>query len=432
MKRLSVILLFVLTLVSCTRNTNDIAAGLETYRDVYTEETEDGENVLPYIPPEEEAAVTGILAEEFTIHDGKYYFGLKHAFDRGGGVRMLAYADVETGNYGIVCQDHLCPHNSPKVCKYAELDYFRFTDKPGVFYAVRMTSEMYLCRIDLNEDTVENIKKLDFFGWNLLGYSDGRMYFSENVTVTKDKQTVSELRISYVEDATREIVQLELPEEEWPYRIQLPRFVWNGGFYIFTDQKIIRTDPTNSDTSVIADLGMNISQWYMDTGTGELYFSCVDQNNHTGSVYVVKDGGAPDKLPLPHEEIYTFTLNHNKIYYTTYDPVYLGTSGQAFHDPGNEDAHGTYDYTGGKLYAVDRYHPSEAEELAYEVSGIALDKAARLESAVVMGDYLYIDEIDILREVKNGREYVSFDYARNVSKLRIGLRDGSLVRITFE
>ena len=433
MKKLTaIIILLALAIVSCTKNTDNIAAGLETYREVYTEETDDDENVLPYVPPEEEATVTGILSSDFTIYDGKYYFELKHAFDNGGGVRMLAYADVETGNYGIVCQDHLCPHNSPKVCKYAELGYFRFTDKPGVLYAVRMTSDMYLCRIDLNEDSVENIKKLDYFGWDILGYSDGRMYFSESITVTKDKQTVSELRISYVDDASREVVQMELPKEEWPYMTRLPRFVWNGYFYIFTDQKIVRTDPTYSDTTVIADLGMSISQWYMDTGTGELYFSCTDQRNNTGSIYVVKDGGTPEKLDLPHEEIYTFTLHHSKIYYTTYDPVYMGTSGQAFYDPGNEDQHGTYDYTGGKLYAVDRYTPYEAEEMAYEVSGIALNKAAMLESAVVMGDYLYMDEIDILREVKNGREYVSFDYARNVSKIRIGLRDGSAVRISFE
>ncbi|MBQ8333784.1 MAG: hypothetical protein IJX93_08430 [Clostridia bacterium] len=435
MKKLTVILL-ALAFVSCTKN--DIAAGLETYRDIYTEAPEEGENILPYIPPEEEVTVTGILSSDFTIYDGKYYFELKHAFDKGGGVRMLAYADVETGNYGIVCQDHLCPHNSPDVCKYADLGFFCFTDKPGVFYAVRLQYPNHLCRVDLNNDTVERIRtadwgrKINSYSWNLLGYTDGRMYYSESVYYTENRMTQNERKIFCVDDKTLEISEIEMPGEDWPYQGKQPRFIWNGYFYIFTDNKIVRTDPTYTDTTVIADMGMTVSQWYLDTAAGELYFSCVERENNTGSVYVVKDGGAPEKLELPHEEIYTFTINQSRIYYTSYDPVYLGVSGQARLNPGKEDQYLTYDYTGGKLYAVDRDNPSGEPELVYEVSGIPLNRALKLEDAVVLGDYLYVDEVDITREVIDGTEYVYFDYSRDVSKLRIGLKDGSAVRIVFE
>jgi len=439
MKKLTaIIILLALAIVSCTKNTDNIAAGLETYREVYTEETDDDENVLPYVPPEEEATVTGILSSDFTIYDGKYYFELKHAFDNGGGVRMLAYADMETGSYGIVCQDPLCTHSDAEVCKYADLSDFRFTDKPGVFYAVRALYPAYLCRVDLNRDTVERIKtvewgkKIDTYRWFPIGYTGGRMYFEESVYYTEDRMTKNETKICYVDDKTLEVAEVETPGDDWPYPGTRPRFVWNGYFYIFTDNKIIRTDPTYTETSVVADMGMTVSQWYLDTASGELYFSCIDRMSNTGSVYVVKDGGAPEKLNLPHDEVFSFTINHSRLYYTTYDPVYLGISGQARLHPGNEKQYLTYDYTGGKLYAVDRENPSSEAELVYEVSDIPLNKAVMLEDAVVLGDYLYIDEVDILREVVDGKEYVSFDYARNVSKIRIGLRDGSAVRISFE
>jgi len=433
MKKLTALLLAVLALTSCTADTEiDIAENLETFRDVFTEETEAGETILPYIPPEDSASVTGIIAQDFTIQDGKYYFELKHAFGIGGGVRMLAYADVATGNYGIVCQDHLCPHTSPKVCKYADLSYHCFTDKPGVYYAVRMDIPMYLCRVDLNKDIVENIHELDFFGWDMLGYSDGRMYFYESEYMTVDQKTTCIPHIFYVDDNTREIIEIEQPSGDWIYTNTSPRFVWNGNFYVFTDKKIVKTTPTYDNPEVIADLGMEIEQWYMDTGTGELYFSCTNPNTLTGSVYVVKDGIEPEKVNLPHENIYTFTLNADRIYYTVYDPVFMGISGQSFFKKEGEEDRKSYDYTGGKLYAVDRDNPSVAEEMVYEVNGIPLDKALRLESSVVVGDYLYVDEINVLREVRNGQEYVSFDYARDVSKIRVGLKDGSFTRISFD
>ena len=147
---------------------------------------------------------------------------------------------------------------------------------------------------------------------------------------------------------------------------------------------------------------------------------------------MIKDN-IPEKVNLPHDEVYTFTVTHEKIYYTIYDPVYLGISAQASYAPSEEaENHKTYDYTGGKLYSVDRNNPSVVEEVVYEVKDIPLDKAVMLESAVVIGDYLYIDEINVLREVRQGKEYVSFDYSRDVSKIRIGLKDGSFTRISFE
>lgn len=422
MKKL-IALLLLLALTGCTVSDKTAETG-RAYYDIFKEE-----NKLPYVLPEKGTTVDGIFAEDFTIQDSRYYFEIKHAFDIGGGVRMLAYTDISTGDYEIVCQNPQCSHSSPKVCKYADLGYYCFTDKPGIIYAVRMNSDMQLCRIDLNEDRVEDIHKLNYFDWDLLGYSNGKMYFREKRTVTEDKNLFSYTAYCYVDDANREVVEFEKPKSEYTY--SKPLFVRNGDFYLISDSKIIRTDPMFENFEVIADTGMPINQWYLDSGTEEIYFSCIDVENRLGSVYVVKDD-VPEKVNLPYGEIYSFTINHEKIYYTVYDPVYLGISAAAsYYAPEEAEKHKTYDYTGGKLYAADRNNPSSAE-LIYEVQGLPMNKAAKLESAVVVGDYLYMDVINILRDVREGREYVSFDYARDVSKIRIGLKDGSLVRIDFE
>ena len=79
MKKLTAILLAVLTLTSCTADTEiDIAEGLETYREAYTEAGRETE--VPYTPPEEiqtEDTTTqwgGIFSPDFTVSGGKYYF----------------------------------------------------------------------------------------------------------------------------------------------------------------------------------------------------------------------------------------------------------------------------------------------------------------------------------------------------------------------
>ena len=89
MKKLTALLLALLTLTSCTAGTDDIAEGLETYRDVYggtpapvqteaPDETEP-ETAIPEedLPVNYGTTVEGIVSNDFTINDGKMYFELK-------------------------------------------------------------------------------------------------------------------------------------------------------------------------------------------------------------------------------------------------------------------------------------------------------------------------------------------------------------------
>ena len=115
MKKLTaIVILLTLAFASCTKSTDDdIAAGLETYRDVYADESQDAESEVPYVPPVEGISVNGIFKDnEHVVRDGKYYFETRRRTSKNGNnyVTMLAYADLETGTSGIVCPDPLCTH----------------------------------------------------------------------------------------------------------------------------------------------------------------------------------------------------------------------------------------------------------------------------------------------------------------------------------
>ncbi|MBQ8511030.1 MAG: hypothetical protein IJ497_00305, partial [Clostridia bacterium] len=75
MKKLTAILL-ALALVSCTK-TDDIAAGLETYREVYGSGSS--------APAEAPLYMDGIESPDFYISGGKYYFMVSRRITRPSG-----------------------------------------------------------------------------------------------------------------------------------------------------------------------------------------------------------------------------------------------------------------------------------------------------------------------------------------------------------
>ncbi|MBQ2724550.1 MAG: hypothetical protein IJF78_02465 [Clostridia bacterium] len=431
MKKLTVLLLAVLTLTSCTAGTGDIAEGLETYREKY-EEPE-----VPYIPQDVESAFN-IVSQDVCIRDGKYYFELKKAFDHGGGVRMITCVDVATGNFGAVCPDPLCTHSNREECKYADLSQCHFSDIPGVYYTYLFDLNSQIYRVDLNRDTVELVYTFTEEGHgfgSIRGYADGKLYFYQMLYETADKKTETREKLYYLEEATGEIVQYEQTDDLSVFTGRTPHFILDGYFWFVSGNQLIRTDSDYRNHTVVAEFDNTVRQWYMDLETRELYFAFRDDEARTGSVYVYRDG-VTEQIPLPHAAISAFTLTEDRILYCIYDPVFYGISKLAFHADMNGETYDpeqyyTYDMTGGKLYAVDRDNPSGDAELIYASENIAADKLAKLDSCIALGDYLYFDQIEITREVINGKEYIFKSSARNVEKIRYGLKDGSLSRVTF-
>ena len=435
MKKLTAILLAVLALTSCTAATEiDIAEGLETYREAYTESGRETE--VPYTPPEEiqtEDTTTqwgGIFSPDFTVSGGKYYFETRRSESRGNSVSMIAYTDLATGNSGILCPDPLCTHQSAEVCKYADLQGIYFTDEEGVFYSCRHTFTTTIYRVDVNNDTVQTACEINSFNVNLLGYDNGKLYFYELKFGMEGRTAGISYLISCLDTDTGKVTELGYIPDEWALALNLILFVRNDEIYFTAySSKLMKTDL--SLTNVIEVIAADPWQWYWDEGTDALYFSTSDPEKQTGSVYVHKDGKT-EQIPLPHENIHAFTMTEDRIYYSPYDPVFYGFSNVAFYFEDDPEEHKVYDYTGGKVYAVDRDNPSAEAELVYEASVIDGNRMADLDNCAVFGDYLYFNEITVRREVLGGVEFVTFSLADDVSKIRVGLKDGSFTRISFD
>jgi len=453
MKKLTALLLAALALTSCTAGTDDIAEGLETFRDVYggtpapvqTEASDETETEPETAIPEEDlpvnygTTVEGIVSDDFTINDGKMYFELQHRVNSKSGshsAKIFAYIDLNTENYAFICPDPLCSHNNADTCRYLDLRYLHFTDEPGICYAVQYAEMPFrIYRVDLRNDAFRVAAEYDWFNTSLLGFTNGKMYLHERNTETEDKQTKVTRKISCIDHQSGDLIEVgNIPEQWADCQIKFLHddeiwFIMKNGFY--------KTDPAFENVTKLFESpdGPINQQVFMDTVTGEVYFNVRDTEKRSGSVYVYREGKV-SKINLPHNDIYYFTIDRNRIYYSTYDPIYYGISKTAYLaelEGKNVDIedYKVYDYTSGKIYAVSRDNPAEEAELIYDNNGETMLCNSN-HDYMVLGDYLYHDETAVIREVIGGREYVYFSSADQKNKIRVGLKDGSFTRISFD
>ncbi len=431
MIKLIAILLAALMLTACTADTDDIAAGLETYREVYGDTAD-----RPYTPPEE--LTNGILSQNFTIWDGKYYFEVEQygSIEKEFGSVlapsvMLTYMNLKTGNWSYVCSDPLCAHDSELTCRYVNLEGCYPTETPGMYYCLRASSpadEIFLA--DLNRDTVKLVHTMTAPSSDIIGYEDGKLYFYEKFRSTDNNQTQNTIRFSCLDHGNGEITELGVLPDTWAYQMSVPDFILDGKFYFRSNHKIIRTDPSFLEITELLETDMEIGQWYLDQGNGELFVSAIDRKRNLGSVYIYCDSSL-ERLILPHENIYSFTVTEDKIYYTTYNPVYYGISLGAHYmsESGIAEDFSIYDYSGGKLYVADRNNPSENAETVYEITASSANTMPYLWNITVLGDYLFYEEISLSTQVIAGTEYTQ---TNDTTKIRVGLKDGSFTRISFD
>jgi len=425
MKKCIAILLFVLALASCTKNTDAIV--------VYDAA------VQISIPAEEVPYMDGILSDGFTVSGGKYYFPVSRRITRPNGSgtvtetnTMLAYVIPASGNAAYVCSDPLCSHITAEECRFVNLREYCFTDIPGVFYAYRDSDNFGYRSIwlaDLNEGTSRLVHEA---GWRsaAVGFEDGKLYFYDIEEITQGRQTVTIYTYYALDHETGEVSATGRIPDDWPYLRKHAAFLFGGRFCFLTDNMLIQTDTAFESIVEIAELPEPVVQWYLDRNTEEIFLLCGNRKTFTGSLYVVRDGKLTE-VNLPHEEICSFSITEDRIYYTVYDPVYYGTSNLDQYTDKAEGSHKTYDYTGGKVYAVSRDNPAGDAETVYTSDGLDGNHMAYLNEFAVADGYLYFKEVELVREVINGVESVTISHP-GAAAIRVNLADGTFMRIEFE
>lgn len=381
--------------------------------------------------PEAEKKVTktgveGIISSGYVINDGKYYFlTTKEDSDGYNSTTMIAYYDFQNKNGDLICQDPLCNHDLYGDCKYSCIEEFYFTDIPGVFYAADWSSgNVVLCRIDLNNDTVTEVYDCGTLSAYVFGIDQNILYFYIIERETQDKQTVKRYHMYALDIKTEELTDMGYMPEGIDNDFGLPLFVYKGMFYYITvDGDLMIAESDFRYIKKIFECGDDrFLYWFFDTNTDELYFNVINKEKRTGTVYVYKDD-LVERVDLPHQNIFTFTLTESEIFYTSYDPIYYGVSIA----PGNPEV---YDYSGGKVYKAERYNTSDAE-LIYDCGGEYMI-CGSVSNFYVFDNKIFFDEKTLIHETIDGIEYTYFSSAHGMKKVCVDLISGEMLQITLE
>lgn len=433
MKKLTAAILACMMLVSCgsTISEEQIIENLEAYDIAQGEQSP--ETLTAVSEYSVITGVEGIISGDWVINDGKYYFVTQTVPEgKQNSIKMIRYIKLETGTSNLICPDPLCSHRKGSGCRYTDLSEMHFTE-PGVFYTQRIKKPdgvMEICKVDLNHDIVEEVHVCSSFAVKLIGINDNKLYYYELVSKTQEKRTVNEYYLYSIDTASYKVESYGALPEKIASELGIILGIIEGELYYETRDRLMKTDLNFENITPLMDTkGMHMKQLFFDTHTDEIFYSLIDEKEFVGGIYVYRNG-ISERVILPDENIYAFTLTRDKIYYSPYNPVYYGISAQAYFF--NEDPENCriYDYSGGKVFCVNRIDMAEAE-LAYDCEGEYILCDGGMNYAVIDGN-LYFEEGEVIRQVIDGTEYTDFSSAHTVNRIVVNLDTKEVRRISLE
>lgn len=371
-----------------------------------------------------QARYSHIIGDKFTVMNDRCYFLVKNGnANRTNSVTSVAYYDIATNSGSMLCPDPLCSHMSSEECLYAQINELPVFEDDNTCYLVwngAFPSNVYRYHLDTQQrEVIYTVNPGDFC--SVFAVSDGKLYLKnyeyQNVN---ERETELVKCLVIINTQTGDVVKkLRIPDQYLSFL-----FIHNERIYIEDNLGLLSVNMELGDEKRIEKPYMgDIGTWYFDTDTEELYFSIVDSANNSGQVFCCKNGSVR-RILLPDENIYSFFLGNDKIYYSVYEPVFHGLSAA----PGNPP---TYDYSGGKIYAADRENPSR-KELIYDCAGKYVLCIKFVTDYAIFGEQLLFDEVTITKEIIDDAEYVYFDVSMNMSKYHVDLTDGTTDKIGFD
>ena len=439
----TIILIFVaLMLSSCGRDKGidrDLLAKAEKADEIYAPAAVDdagdyyygdwGEETRYDVP--DTSVLDGIVTSSGDLsgyYDGKYYFSVKKARES-----TKMYIDLATGESHYVCPDPLCPHtkDADETCGAYSVPGMNIREGKG--YDWLLTSDKdtpWIQTFTLTERdlTTGKVRALYSYDSNAMEEKhalpagsciDGNLLWFTNREFVTDAETKTQTQhdIVYTCDLTTgEISEpYHLPDE---YDQEGTGILWvqDGLFYMRSPQtKLFVTDQTFTGRRVLIDEPVpangreQINYRISDENTGEVFLLYGNKAEKTGTIYRICDGEI-EELSMPHNEIYTFRLTKDKIYYMTYEE-------SEYSAPWQE-----HEYGGGKIYVTDRETRETAELFFDSKMQIPL-----IDSWYVVGNYVYVTVKDY---TPNGDH--PFSTIQNLKTARIHVTDGTIRYFCFE
>ncbi len=379
----------------------------------------------------------GILSSEYQTVGNKYYFRMvtlmRHRNSHGGysvgTVSLFHWLDLATGDYGPICPDPLCAHDDGAVCKYLEVSFQAdnlFVDENTMLASrdVNPNRAPQLCLFDLKNDTMRSLYQAKMFSADLMGTDGDSVWIVDEVQKTVKKQAVYITTLYRVSlDAGEILYERVLPENCRP-------FLWRDGLLWCDNVKSLTlTDPDTWEETVILNYESDdqIGAWYYDTYRDEFWFSIINPRKTTGRLYRYSAAdGVCEEIPMPVDEIYYFQLTNTKIYYSPYDPVYIGPNYMG----------GLWDYAGRTIYTVSRDDTAGEPVAVYTETEDRFLCRAGVFGYFVFGDTLLMDSNQIVSRLETTPEGENvwewaIDQAGDVHKIRVNLKTGERDEILF-
>ena len=436
-KRISLIvsyfLLVVMTLAACRQyDLQEVEEEISSLRNALSETTaeapassaESSEGKAVEDNKAVQTGYKGILSSEYQIIGNKFYFRtqtLKMIEEKNRAVNITSYYDLLTGRHDVICPDPLCGHNDPSVCKYIDVGGytdFIFADENTYIrgYRPNVNQNDKIYKFDLRTGEAVKLFSPKQISSDLIKVENGVLYLVDQYSKVKNGTSSSKSTLYGIVIETGEIVlEQTLPQN---YRVICYE---NGKLFMDNVRSIVYTDLYLSDETTILEYNSadDFGTWYYDTNNDEFWFSIINTEHHIGKVYVYQKGLC-DQIDFPVDEIYYFQLTDSRIYYSPYEPVYLGEN------PTLPD--GLWDYSGGKIYEVSRTDPGGDPKLVYDANGEFFISRLGVGNYVIFDDELFFDK----RELVTREDGVYFYGAGELPKVHIDLTTGMREFIRFE
>ena len=369
----------------------------------------------------------GILSSEYTLMGNKFYFECK-AVKKGNTMSMPTSYDLVTGECSGLCPDPLCRHDDTAVCKYISVNSstnFVFADDTTLYWSRQVNDTRGIYRYDLSADTVRLVYDETAGEPYLVGEDGGIVYFTEFSQERENGRVVTSMKLKGIDVKTDQIVfEKRMNEEE---RIL---FIRDGVMWADAVRTVYTINLSTGDKTKIAELDSLIGSWYYDTKDGSFWFNTFDLQQLKGSLWMWKDGKL-EQVKLPAEEIYYFQLTNSEIIYSGFEPTYYGKNPTSIGE--------TWDYAGGKIYAVDRRRPDGDARLLYDADEKYVMVIATVSGYVVFGDRLLFRKITVTTESMpvwdkpdEWEEYTFCDMSGNLPTVCIDLATGEETVLSFE
>ncbi len=362
-----------------------------------TEEDPDISGIQVYIPQDP----CRILSSTYNLLNGRFYFETKQKTD-GKTVGIPTWYDPGTKEHGPVCRDPLCPHSPSSGCPCitvnASTDFF-LTDE-NTLWQVK-TEGFGPCRIervDLNDNSAHLVYSTSLGEPVFICADGGILWFTDSGARIGGKTTKALIGIKI---GTEETVS-EIPLSD----SAVPCLVRGGLLYGCESGTLFVTDLAAGNRLAEETVGGLFESWYFDTEDSSFWIAMTDRNEQKGSVYVYEEE-AFSQVPLPGE-VFCFQLAEDEILYSPYDPVTFG--GKAV------------DYSGGKIWRVNRDSPDGEPELLFETSEKEPLCTSLARWTVLEGQLFYS---------KIGLSGGSFNLAGDMPMKRVDLSTGETEEIVF-